>query len=109
MSDIPIRDLAEFCNKENLHNFCYSSDNQDEESCDIDYNLNVQLTFSKMNVCYNPNSVCLSGKSGFMKMEPVKRIFVEDEYSILGKVMVVICGIPGPENNFDTQYRFILT
>lgn len=84
--------------------FC--TDNQTWDR--IENPLKVNLTFTSMMMCCNPNAICLKNGDNFLCFEKVKRAHVDTERSPLGVVLSVVCGDARCDDN-DIRYTLITT
>lgn len=66
----------------------------------------ANLVFSSMLMACNPNVICLKNGESALYFERVKHIHVDDELSVLGTVLDIVCGDSAGKEN-DRHYTVI--
>lgn len=68
--------------------------------------LKARLAFTSMLMVCHPNVICLKNGDSVLYFEKVKHILVDDERSVLGTVLDIVCGDSSSKEN-DIHYTLI--
>ena len=87
---LSVRELKRYCEEHKPHCIYFKTENQawygTSDPCKLD------MAFSIMLICENPNLICLKSSGNTLSFDRVKSIEVDTDASILGTVITIFCG-----------------
>lgn len=87
---LSVRELKRYCEEHKPHCIYFKTENQawyrTSDPCKLD------MAFSIMLICENPNLICLKSSGNTLSFDRVKSIEVDTDASILGTVIAIFCG-----------------
>ena len=101
-----IGELKRYYEGRSLRRILFCTDNQVWDK--VENPMKASLSFASMLMACNPNVICLKNGESVLYFERVKCIYVDDERSVLGTVLDIVCG-DGTSREDDTHYTLIIT
>lgn len=87
---LSVRELKRYCEEHKPHCIYFKTENQawyrTSDPCKLD------MAFSIMLICENPNLICLKSSGNTLSFDRVKSIEVDTDASILGTVITIFVG-----------------
>lgn len=84
---LSVRELKRYCEEHKPHCIYFKTENQawyrTSDPCKLD------MAFSIMLICENPNLICLKSSGNTLSFDRVKSIEVDTDASILGTVITI--------------------
>lgn len=99
-----IGELKRYYEGRSLRRILFCTENQ--AWVKVENPMKANLAFTSMLMACNPNVICLMNGESALYFERVKRIHVDDERSVLGTVLDIVCGDNASKEN-DIHYTLI--
>lgn len=99
-----VGELKRYYEGSSLRRILFCTENQAWDK--VENPLKANLAFTSMLMACNPNVICLKNGESVLYFERVKRIHVDDEQSVLGTVLDIVCGDSANKEN-DIHYTLI--
>lgn len=99
-----VGELKRYYEGRSLRRILFCTENQAWDK--VENPLKANLAFTSMLMACHPNVICLKNGDSALYFERVKRILVDDERSVLGTVLDIVCGDSASKEN-DIHYTLI--